>query len=498
MLRRCFRAVLLACGVGICCGGLIPAAADAFGTVNILGQHAEHERITRLALGCRPGEPHDGSCFENDSLSNLAGTTGQFGAVGAADNIPIHFGGGPSWWHCDDADYMNTPKYPQSRANATAKLEECRAWARGMLYDGHSSGAPNAPSWGAVKMAGVTGLILSKTGMVISSDPGTSYLSSCSFNGARGRAKCNVWESFGYVLHATEDFYSHSNWSDQSDPSQPISITNPPGLGRRDLPAFWDLRQPSAPIPDEQIATGCYPSSSCVGRITHDEGLNKDKEFIDTTGELGIVSEIGTRRGAVRHNAQRAVNGAIAEAKRQWAIFRDALVTRYGVDHGGKLICALTSDHSIRDCNSPKHPPAVYAAIPPSFTTLASDLNPHMCIDDPGASTKDGTVIALSKCNGSAAQQFEFGGRDVQFKSIGESPTVKVVGKCLDAPNGAVSTRIQIQTCNGQSGQRLTVAANGELQMLGNCLDAGRGESGNAIELVPCDSVADSETWQFR
>jgi hypothetical protein len=29
--------------------------AEGFGTVNILGQRAEHERITRAALACKPG-----------------------------------------------------------------------------------------------------------------------------------------------------------------------------------------------------------------------------------------------------------------------------------------------------------------------------------------------------------------------------------------------------------------------------------------------------------
>lgn len=499
MQRTLFRAVVLACGVAACCGALVPAVAGGFGTVNILGQHAEHERITRLALYCRPGQPHDGSCFENDSLSNVAGTTGQFGAVGAADNIPLHFGGGPSWWHCDDADYMNTPNYPQSRAQATAHLQDCRAWARGMLYNGHSSGAPNAPSWGAVKTAGANGSIVVyntkvKKELVVTSDPGSDYLSSCSFNGAHGRAKCNVWESWGYVLHAAEDFYSHSNWSDHSDPKQPISLTNPPGLAHRSIADFWDLRQPSAPLPDEQLATGCYPNSACTGRITHDDGLNKDKEYIDTG--TGLVSEIGTRRAAVDHNAQWAVTLAIDEARRQWAIFRDALVTEFGVDKGGKIICALTSDHSIRDCNN--RAPSIYAAIPASFSTIGSELTAGLCIDDPGASTKDGTVVALFKCNGSAAQQFQFTGRDVQFKSSGESPAVKVVGKCLDAPSGTTGTRVQIQPCDGKPGQRVTVAANGVLQMRGSCLDAGRGESGSPIELVPCDATADSDVWQLR
>src|SRR5450755_325777 len=126
--------------------GLVPSSAAAFGTVNTIGfgQHAEHERITRLALGCRAGEPpDDGSCFEPASLANVAGSStslrppksGSFGAVGAADDQPLRLGwGGPYYWHCDDADFLHVPYgYPQTRAHATQKPQACRSWARAML-----------------------------------------------------------------------------------------------------------------------------------------------------------------------------------------------------------------------------------------------------------------------------------------------------------------------------------------------------------------------------
>src|SRR5947209_12830873 len=122
---------------------LVPGAASGFGTVNMLQQRAEHERITRLALECRAGQPHDGSCFEPASLNNLAGTSGSlrrtegtfevlgtFGAVGSPDDIPLHLSGGPFYWHCDDADYLQTGKYPQKREVATDALNRCRRFAR--------------------------------------------------------------------------------------------------------------------------------------------------------------------------------------------------------------------------------------------------------------------------------------------------------------------------------------------------------------------------------
>jgi len=84
--------------------------ANAFGTINGLGQRAEHERITRAALACAPGVKSDGSCFEPRSIDQLAGHSGTFGAVGAPD---LDESGDPNA-HCDDADFLNVPGYPQS------------------------------------------------------------------------------------------------------------------------------------------------------------------------------------------------------------------------------------------------------------------------------------------------------------------------------------------------------------------------------------------------
>src|SRR5262245_1788384 len=113
-MRAALRTVIGVGAIWFCVAGLAPAAASAFGTVNMLGQRAEHERITRLALACRAGQPRDGSCFEFYAVNNVAGFPGSFGAVGAPDNIPMHLTGGPFYWHCDDADYLDRPGYPRS------------------------------------------------------------------------------------------------------------------------------------------------------------------------------------------------------------------------------------------------------------------------------------------------------------------------------------------------------------------------------------------------
>ena len=174
----------LGIGAAWCCiAGLAPAAASAFGTVNILGQRGEHERITRLALGCRPGQPHDGSCFESASLSNVAGTTATFGAVGAPDNIPLRLTGGPFYWHCDEADYLDVPGYPQSRAKATEILNGCRDWARDMLLNGRPDHVPGR-SWPVQGAVAEARTLLNGSGNVDVSDPGTGFFSpSCTFDG---------------------------------------------------------------------------------------------------------------------------------------------------------------------------------------------------------------------------------------------------------------------------------------------------------------------------
>ncbi|KAK3208411.1 hypothetical protein GRF29_77g616637 [Pseudopithomyces chartarum] len=82
---------------------LSPAlAGHHFGTINLLGQNSEHERITRAALACNGPWSPSGSCFESLSLDQLAGKDGTFGAVGAPD-VPLPFGAEA---HCDDADFL--------------------------------------------------------------------------------------------------------------------------------------------------------------------------------------------------------------------------------------------------------------------------------------------------------------------------------------------------------------------------------------------------------
>jgi hypothetical protein len=116
----------------ICTASILPTptiAKELFGTVNGLGQHSEHEKITRAALQCTG--TWNGDCFEKVSMDQLSGKSGSFGAVGSPD-FPPAFGAEA---HCDDADFLNITGYPQTRAAATTKLQNCVAFMMNSFKD---------------------------------------------------------------------------------------------------------------------------------------------------------------------------------------------------------------------------------------------------------------------------------------------------------------------------------------------------------------------------
>jgi hypothetical protein len=307
--------------------------AYGFGTVNLLGQHAEHERITRAALACAPGVASTGDCFEPRSIDQLAGHTGTFGAVGSPDSDEVF---GHPEAHCDDADYLNVPGYPQSRAAATAQLQACVDHLRMRFRQGRDAAAALLRPDGTIDPVGVN----------LSSD--------CTFfGGVPGRAKCNVLEGFGRALHGIQDFYSHSNWADQSDASRPIGIDNPPGLNRSAPSPLLDLVGSGPVAPPVDLSTGFFktvlgviPSDNCPGsdgRITH-ACLNKDTGQIDPVTGAASALPGSPQRARVGTNFSKAVRGAITETRRQWADFRAQLVARYGPVRAGQMIRALTRD----------------------------------------------------------------------------------------------------------------------------------------------------------
>jgi hypothetical protein len=343
-----------------------------FGTINepsTIGQHCEHERITRAAFACGPGiNISDGRCFEKLSLHQLAGRSGpegyfgqgSNGAVGAPDMLdPVPEG--PEA-HCDNADFLDSAayglkeEYPRTREQATEQLQMCVSHLRERFSEGldaadkvvdeHASIAP-----GAVDISTLD----------------------CRFSFRMlqmhvfSRSKCSAIEGFGRALHGIQDFYAHSNWADDATPS--FGPDNPPGLKRSDYPSFLDLRAENnitEEVPHE-LSTGCFgglltdgpigkaghpmePGSiDCTGRITH-HTLNKDNGIIDDI--TGIATNPGpkTPRSDIAGNFERAVLGAIRDSNRQWRHFREEIRRTYGPERGNIIICALVRDFPTKDC----------------------------------------------------------------------------------------------------------------------------------------------------
>jgi hypothetical protein len=309
--------------------------ANAFGTIDGGGQHREHERITRAALSCAGTTSSRGECFAARSMDQLAGRGRGFGAVGAPDSDEIS---NPAA-HCDDADFLAN-HYPRTREQATAQLTMCVDHLRARFQE-------------AIVSAGE---LLDDKGRVLRDevvlDPDCRF-----FDNNEGRAKCRSIEGFGRALHGAQDFYAHSNWADEADPTRPVGADNPPGLNRPGPSALLDLREKSAVSVPAELTTGCFVLKdeitgvgACLDRVTH-AALNKDNGLIDP--RTGGATEPTTARGMVRQNFAKAVAGAISETRRQWHDFRAELADRYGEDRAARMICAITEDDPVHECNGP-------------------------------------------------------------------------------------------------------------------------------------------------
>ncbi len=330
-----------------------PGRADAFGTVNgFFGQNGEHERITRAALACPAGTPSDGSCFEPLSVTQLGGEPGgAFGAVGIPDFPP------PSGAeaHCDDGDFLDpalyprVARYPRTRADANAALMACRTELGSRFRQGRDA----APS------------LLDANDRIVAAQVDLSS-SSCTFlGGISGRAKCEVFDGFGRSLHGVQDFYAHSNWSDDPVPAADVTVLNPPGMGRKVVSPFLDFRLTGPPSIPARLITGCFSVyekglSAVDGcrsglrrtpRVRHNE-LNKDQGTIDPV--TGAATAPTTIRGQAGSDFSNAVSLAIADTRRQWSDLRAEIVRLNGPKRGNLIICALTRDNPLRDCQGRK------------------------------------------------------------------------------------------------------------------------------------------------
>ena len=316
--------------------GIVSAGpTQAFGTYNspsIMGQQAEHERITRslAEVGIEPG-----------TLDLIAGKAGKLGGVGSPDFLDNAKGLGPAFKHCDNGDYLELAGYKQTREQADASLRECFTYFEELLD-------------AAVTKAG--GLV-DANGKVNVKEAKADY-SVCSFpfdlNKSAGSAKCAVVNHLGRALHIAEDFWSHTNWADSPDTSQSISVKNPPGLGRTDIPSL--VRYPgssSAPIPDGLIS-GCDDSVpvlgplECKGRVSHSV-LAKDNGTIDPSNCESAQPTSKYARASITgdsgsSNFVLAVCGAMRQAQQTWSDFSDAVIATYGAERGRRIVDVVSQD----------------------------------------------------------------------------------------------------------------------------------------------------------
>ena len=309
--------------------------AAAFGTINGGGQHREHERLTRAALSCASTTNSREECFAARSMDQLAGRGKGFGAVGAPDSDEIS---NPAA-HCDDGDFLANG-YPRTREQANAQLTMCVNHLRTRFQE-------------AIVSAGE---LLDDKGRVLRDE--VILDSDCRLSDTNeGRAKCRSIEGLGRALHGAQDFYAHSNWADEADPTRPVGPDNPPGLNRPGPSALLNLRDKSAVSVPAEFTTGCFVLKdeipgvgACLDRVTH-AALNKDNGLIDPLS--GRATDPTTPRGAVRQNFAKAVAGAINETRRQWHDFRAELAARYGEERAARMICAISHDDPVRECNGP-------------------------------------------------------------------------------------------------------------------------------------------------
>ncbi len=294
---------------GVAAVQLAPVPAHAFGTIGLLGQDHEHQKITRMALA--------GAGFGKVTMDRLAGTAWRFGAVGSAD-APWHGLVYASEAHCDNGDYIATSGYPDRKAAAADALARCRDNIRKHLAK-------------AVTYAG---------GVTDTSGLGLD----CDFNPSHeATGRCRVLLELGLAFHTTQDFYAHTNWVDAVR-AGPVSLADPQGLGQTG-PAPWLVPDAASDMPDGLIS-GCWEGMvtglRCRGRIDHG-ALNKDTGAIDMAAMPPAIGDGTTRRS--RDGAFRlAVEAARDDTLTKWTWFQEQVVVAYGQARGAQILCLIVND----------------------------------------------------------------------------------------------------------------------------------------------------------
>ncbi|MEU6505662.1 non-reducing end alpha-L-arabinofuranosidase family hydrolase [Streptomyces sp. NPDC046942] len=156
---------------------------------------------------------------------------------------------------------------------------------------------------------------------------------------------------------------------------------------------------------------------------------------------------------------------------------------------------------------SRRHPSAVLAAAIAVLVSLAALLvagpaqaatsgalrgvGSGRCLDVPGASQTDGTLLQIWDCTGGTNQQW----------TLTDSNQLTVYGnKCLDVPGHATTagTKVEIWSCNGGTNQQWRVNSDGTVVAVesGLCLDVSGGATANgtAVQLWNCTG-AGNQKW---
>jgi hypothetical protein len=313
-------------GLGVMLGLLCASPALAFGTIVGMGQNAEHERITRHALACTDSTT---DCFQPASLDALAGGKGNWGAVGIPDRgdlIPVNK------MHCDGGDWLDVHGYPQTRDAAQAALVACRNWMVQKLNDAVRDAAKLVNDENNVRQSQI--------------------LLPCTFQTeVKENAKCTVIADFGMLLHASQDFYAHTNWVDHADSMQPVGPANVPGLAQTGRAPWIDLRK-DTPFPGGLIS-GCFENAPEEKYCNYGEGLSRAKRLMLNKDMGTIDPQVGrgtTPRGLIDDNFARAVSAAIDDTRDKWATLEEHLASTYGDGPGGRMACVLTHDRPLNVC----------------------------------------------------------------------------------------------------------------------------------------------------
>lgn len=343
------------------------AAQARFGTLcgKKLGQDCEHSRITVRALACTaPSAVSD--CYDPNAIALLAGRepgsgvteVGSFGAVGTPDNPSAGLLASDDA-HCDNGDFLagfapyNGSNPFQTQQKAKDKLNGCRTQMKKLMA---SAVTEAGKLWKAGNLdptqfppLGTDCDCYRTRNYGITTAPRITW------------GKCSVLCTFGELLHASEDFYSHSNWADGADLAKPLGVTNPPGLGNANKCPWLNLRKTNPAFP-VGLMSGCFAlglsasswtglgasgdGGACKGRVTHFT-LNKDKGSITSTG---LVPSAEASRGLTvgpdrLTNFARAVTAATDDTRDKWEMLKERIREKYvTTGQAAKMICAIAKD----------------------------------------------------------------------------------------------------------------------------------------------------------